>query len=102
MVYFGQTLMLRNISIYKQSLINAFDDAIISIYKQFTPKSIMTTWAVQPSDYGNEVKIWSDVFDGSHFPQARAHAERVAEQLGRPVTIWKVGSISEFKWMEVK
>mgnify|MGYP005666330287 FL=1 len=102
MVYFGQTLMLRNISIHTQSLINVFDDVIISIYKQFTPKSIMTTWAVQPSDYGNEVKIWADVFDGSHFPQAKAHAERTAQQLEKPVTIWKVGSISEFKWMEVK
>ena len=94
--------MLQNISIYKQSLINALDDVIISIYKSFTPTSNMTTWAVQPTDYGNEVKIWADVFDGSHFPQAKAHAERTAEQLGRPVTIWKVGSISEFKWMEVK
>ena len=79
--------MLRNISIYKQSLINSFDSVIISIYKQFTPQSIMTTWAVQPTDYGNEVKIWADIFDGSHFPQAKAHAERTAEQLGRPVTI---------------
>ena len=94
--------MLRNVSIYKQTLINALDDVIISIYKSFTPTSNMTTWAVQPTDYGNEVKIWADVFDGSHFPQAKAHAERTAEQLGRPVTIWKVGSISEFKWMEVK
>ena len=94
--------MLRNISIYKQSLINIIDDAIISIYKSFTPKSIMTTWAVQPTDYGNEVKIWADVFDGSHFADAKKHAERQAEQLGRPVTIWKVGTISEFKWMEVK
>ena len=102
MVYFGQALMLRNISIHTQSLINALDDVIISIYKSFTPTSNMTTWAVQPTDYGNEVKIWADIFDGSHFPQAKAHAERTAEQLGRPVTIWKVGSISEFKWMEVK
>ena len=94
--------MLRNISIYKQSLINSIDSVIISILNQFTNQSIMTTWAVQPSDYGNEVKIWADIFDGSHFPQAKAHAERTAEQLGRPVTIWKVGSISEFKWMEVK
>ena len=94
--------MLRNISIYKQSLINSIDSVIISIYKQFTPQSIMTTWAEQPTDYGYEVKIWADIFDGSHFPQATAHAERTAEQLGRPVTIWKVGSISEFKWMEVK
>ena len=94
--------MLRNVSIYKQSLINVLDDVIISIYKQFTPNSNMTTWAIQPSDYGNEVKIWADVFDGSHFADAKRHAERQAEQLGRPVTIWKVGSISEFKWMEVR
>ena len=94
--------MLRNISIYKQSLINIIDDAIISIYKSFTPKSIMTTWAVQPSDYGNEVKIWADVFHNDHFADAKRHAERQAELLGEPVTIWKVGSVSEFKWMEVK
>ena len=94
--------MLRNISIYKQSLINSIDSVIISILNQFTNQSIMTTWAVQPADYGNEGKIWADVFDGSHFPQAKAHAERTAEQLGRPVTIWKVGTVSEFKWMEVK
>ena len=94
--------MLRNISIYKQSLINSIDSVIISIYKSFTPKSIMTTWAVQPSDYGNEVKIWADVFHNDHFADAKRHAERQAELLGDPVTIWKVGSISEFKWMEVK
>ena len=94
--------MLRNVSILSHTLVNVLDECIISIYKQFTPQSNMTTWAVQPSDYGNEVKIWSDVFDGSHFPQAKAHAERTAEQLGRPVTIWKVGTVSEFKWMEVK
>ena len=94
--------MLRNISIYKQSLINSIDSVIISIYKQLTNQSIMTTWAVQPSDYGNEVKIWADVFDGSHFPQAKAHAERTAQELEKPVTIWKVGTVSEFKWMEVK
>ena len=94
--------MLRNVSILSHNLVNYLDEVIISIYKQFTNQSIMTTWAVQPTDYGNEVKIWADVFDGTHFPQAKAHAERTAEQLGRPVTIWKVGSISEFKWMEVR
>ena len=94
--------MLRNISIYKQSLINVLDDAIISIYKSFRPQSIMTTWAIQPSHYGNEVKIWADVFDGSLFADAKRHAERQAELLGEAITIWKCGSISEFKWMEVK
>ena len=94
--------MLRNISILTRTLINVLDDAIISTYKQFTNQSIMTTWAVQPSDYGNEVKIWADVFDGSHFADAKRHAIRQAELLERPVTIWKVGTVSEFKWMEVK
>ena len=94
--------MLRNISIYKQSLINSIDSVIISIYKQFTNQSIMTTWAIQPSHYGNEVKIWAYVFHNDHFADAKRHAERQAELLGEPVTIWKVGSISEFKWMEVK
>ena len=94
--------MLRNVSILSYNLINALDDVIISIYKQFTPNSNMTTWAIQPSDYGNEVKIWADVFHNDHFADAKRHAERQAELLGEPVTIWKVGSISEFKWMEVK
>jgi len=94
--------MLRNISILTRTLVNVLDDAIISTYKQFTNQSIMTTWAIQPSDYGNEVKIWADVFDGSHFADAKRHAERQAELLERPVTIWKVGTVSEFKWMEVK
>ena len=94
--------MLHFINIHTSNLANVIDEVIISIYKQFTPQSNMTTWAIQPSDYGNEVKIWADVFDGSHFADAKRHAIRQAEQLGRPVTIWKVGTISEFKWMEVK
>tara|TARA_R100001460_G_scaffold50941_5_gene89491 strand:- start:1901 stop:2185 length:285 start_codon:yes stop_codon:yes gene_type:complete len=94
--------MLHFINIHTSNLINALDEVIISIYKQFTPQSNMTTWAIQPSDYGNEVKIWADVFDGSHFADAKRHAERQAELLERPITIWKVGTVSEFKWMEVK
>ena len=94
--------MLRNVSILSHNLVNYLDEVIISIYKQFTNQSIMTTWAIQPSHYGNEVKIWADVFHNDHFADAKRHAERQAELLGEPVTIWKVGSISEFKWMEVK
>jgi len=94
--------MLHFINIHTSNLINALDEVIISIYKQFTPQSNMTTWAIQPSHYGNEVKIWADVFHNDHFADAKRHAERQAELLGEPVTIWKVGSVSEFKWMEVK
>ena len=94
--------MLRNVSILSHQLLNAFDSVIIDVYKQFTTQKQMNTWAIQPSHYGNEVKVWADIFDGSHFADAKRHAERQAELLGEPVTIWKVGSISEFKWMEVK
>ena len=94
--------MLTNVSILSQHLLNAFDSIIIDVYKQFTPNSNMTTWAIQPSHYGNEVKIWADVFHNDHFAEAKRQAKRQAELLGEPVTIWKVGSISEFKWMEVK
>ena len=94
--------MLTNVSILASRLLNVIDDVIIDVYKQFTPNSNMTTWAIQPSHYGNEVKIWADVFHNDHFADAKRHAERQAELLGEPVTIWKVGSISEFKWMEGK
>ena len=73
--------------------------AIIYIYHK---GAHMTTWAIQPSHFGNEVKIWADVFHADHFSEAKRQAERQAELLGEPVTIWKVGTISEFKWMEVK
>ena len=86
-----------------QSLVNYIDEGIIhAIISTYHTGAHMTTWAVQPTDYGNEVKIWADVFDGSMFADAKRHAERQAELLERPITIWKVGSISEFKWMEVK
>ena len=69
---------------------------------QTQEQSNMTTWAIQPSHFGNEVKIWADVFHGDHFAEAKRQALRQAELLGEPITIWKVGTISEFKWMEVK
>ena len=90
---------------YKQLLqraLNTIDALIIpAIMNTYHKGANMTTWAIQPSHYGNEVKIWADVFDGSMFADAKRHAERQAELLDRPITIWKVGSISEFKWMEV-
>ena len=87
-----------------QSLVNYIDEGVISamISAYHTGEQSMTTWAIQSSHYGNEVKIWADVFHNDHFADAKRHAERQAELLGEPVTIWKVGSISEFKWMEVK
>ena len=86
-----------------QSLVNYIDEGCISaIMSTYHKGANMTTWAIQPSHYGNEVKIWADVFHNDHFADAKRHAERQAELLGEPVTIWKVGSVSEFKWMEVK
>ena len=87
-----------------QSLVNYIDEGVISaiISAYHTGEQSMTTWAIQPTHYGNEVKIWADVFHADHFADAKRHAERQAELLGEAITIWKVGSISEFKWMEVK
>ena len=83
--------------------INTIDALLIpAIMSTYHKGANMTTWAIQPSHFGNEVKIWADVFDGSHFAEAKRQAQRQAELLGEAITIWKVGTISEFKWMEVK
>ena len=86
-----------------QKGINTLDALIIpAIMNTYHKGANMTTWAIQPSHFGNEVKIWADVFHADHFAEAKRQAHRQAELLGEPVTIWKVGTISEFKWMEVK
>ena len=86
-----------------QKGINTLDALIIpAIMNTYHKGANMTTWAIQPSHYGNEVKIWADVFHADHFADAKRHAERQAELLGEAITIWKCGSVSEFKWMEVK
>ena len=83
--------------------INTIDALLIpAIMRTYHKGAKMTTWAIQPSHIGNEVKIWADVFHADHFAEAKRQAHRQAELLGEPVTIWKVGTISEFKWMEVK
>ena len=82
---------------------NSIDSIVCTaIMNTYHKGANMTTWAIQPSHYGNEVKIWADVFHADHFADAKRHAERQAELLGEAITIWKVGTISEFKWMEVK
>ena len=63
----------------------------------------MTTWAIQPTHYGNEVKIWADVFHNDHFADAkrrRRETGRIARRTDH--NLESKGSISEFKWMEVK
>ena len=43
-----------------QSLVNYIDEGIIhAIISTYHTGAHMTTWAVQPTDYGNEVKILS-------------------------------------------
>ena len=88
--------MLRYISILSQSLINSMDDAIISIYKQFTNQSIMTTWAVQPTYWGNELRSWAEY--ATTWEQIEDLALSMAEETMEEMTIYKVGSVSSFKW----
>ena len=79
---------------YKQLLqraLNTIDALIIpAIMSTYHKGANMTTWAIQPSHFGNEVKIWADVFHADHFSEAKRQAERQAELLGEPITIWKV------------
>ena len=56
---------------YKQLLqrgINTIDALLIpAIMSTYHKGAHMTTWAIQPTHYGNEVKIWADVFHNDHF-----------------------------------
>ena len=90
--------MLQTISIYKQRLINVIDDVIISIYH--TGQTNMTTWAVQPTSWGNDLRSWADYT--ATFADAKSLAQYIASNEGEPATIFKCGTKSEFKWMEVR
>ena len=91
--------MLRNVSIYKQTLINALDDVIISIYKSFTPQSNMTTWAIQPSHWGNQVLIGAEMTD--NFQTAEDIALDMATDNMEQVCIFKVGTKADIKWKAI-
>jgi len=60
----------------------------------------MTTWAIQPSSWGNELRSWAEYT--AEFFTAEDMALQMAYDQMENMTIWKVGSQSEFKWSEVR
>ena len=60
----------------------------------------MTTWAIQPSSWGNELRSWAEY--ATTFFDAEDMAIDMATDQMENMTIWKVGSVSEFKWTEVR
>ena len=60
----------------------------------------MTTWAIQPSSWGNELRSWAEYT--ADFFTAEDMALSMAYDQMENMTIWKVGSVSEFKWSEVR
>jgi hypothetical protein len=59
----------------------------------------MTSWAVQPSAWGNELKANAEF--GHSFDRIQDIALDWATDQMEAMTIWKVGTEAEFKWMEV-
>ena len=59
----------------------------------------MTSWAVQPSSWGNELKANAEF--GHSFDRIQDIALDWATDQMEAMTIWKVGTVAEFKWMEV-
>ncbi len=60
----------------------------------------MTTWAIQPSSWGNELRSWAEYT--AEFFTAEDMAIQMAYDQMENMTIWKVGSQSEFKWSEMR
>jgi len=71
---------------------------IILMYTQEIQR--MTTWAIQPSSWGNELRSWAEY--ANEFAIAEDIACAMADDFQEACTIWKCGTVSEFKWSEVK
>ena len=59
----------------------------------------MTTWAIQPSHWGNQVLIGAEFRNDFH--QAEDTALDMATEYMEKICIFKVGTKADIKWMEV-
>ena len=71
-----------------------FINAIISTYSNSLEQMNKTTWAVQPS-WGNDLRSWAEY--ATTWEQIE-DCISMAEDMMEEMTIFKVGSISSFKW----
>ena len=66
---------------------------------QTQEQSNMTTWAIQPSHWGNQVLIGAEF--RSDFASAEDTALDMATEYMEKICIFKVGTKADIKWMEV-
>ena len=83
-----------------QHLVNTIDgvfiNAIIRTYSNSLEQMNKTTWAVQPTSWGNDLRVWAD--HAATWAQIEDLALGMAEEMMEEMTICKVGSVSSFKW----
>ena len=73
-----------------------FINAMIRTYNTSLEQMNKTTWAVQPTSWGNDLRSWAD--HCATWEQVEDMALDMAEEMMEEMTIFKVGSVSEFKW----
>ena len=74
---------------------NLWHNSIIQTQEQ----SNMTTWAIQPSHWGNQVLIGAEF--KNDFASAEDTALDMATDTMEKICIFKVGTKADIKWMEV-
>ena len=83
-----------------QHLVNTIDgvfiNAKISTYRNSLEQMNKTTWAVQPSSWGNDLRSWAEY--ATTLEKIEDMALDMAEDMMEEMTIFKVGSVSSFKW----
>ena len=89
-----------NYKLLLQHLVNTIDgvfiNAIINTYSNSLEQRNKTTWAVQPTSWGNDLRVWAD--HASTWEQIEDMALDMAQDMMEEMTIYKVGSVSSFKW----
>ena len=94
------TRCLVNYKLLLQHLVNTIDgvfiNAIINTYSNSLEQMNKTTWAVQPTSWGNDLRVWAD--HASTWEQIEDMALDMAQDMMEEMTIYKVGSVSSFKW----
>ena len=89
-----------NYKLLLQHLVNTIDgvfiNAIINTYSNSLEQMNKTTWAVQPTSWGNDLRVWAD--HASTWEQIVDMSLDMAQDMMEEMTIYKVGSVSSFKW----
>ena len=89
-----------NYKLLLQHLVNTIDgvfiNAIFNTYSNSLEQMNKTTWAVQPTSWGNDLRVWAD--HASTWEQIVDMSLDMAQDMMEEMTIYKVGSVSSFKW----